>query len=67
VDDLDLIHRLWLEAVGRLGLGLHHRDVVLVALEDFEHKMAQDGGEAALARLREQLKPDDAPRPPRSF
>jgi hypothetical protein len=67
VDDLDLIHRLWLEAVGRLGLGLHHRDVVRVALEDFEHKMAQDGGEAALARLREQLKPDDAPRPPRSF
>jgi amino acid transporter len=32
-EDLDLIHQLWLKAVGAAGLEVHHRDVVRVALE----------------------------------
>jgi hypothetical protein len=33
-DDLDLIHRLWLKAVGVAGLDVHHRDIVRVALDE---------------------------------
>jgi amino acid transporter len=32
-DDLDLIHRLWLDVVSEAGIDVHHRDVVRVALE----------------------------------
>ncbi|MBI3667805.1 MAG: hypothetical protein HY236_16505 [Acidobacteria bacterium] len=32
-EDVELLHRLWLELSGKgLGAGLHHRDVVRVAL-----------------------------------
>jgi amino acid transporter len=32
--DLALIHTLWLDAVARLGLQVHHRDVVRTAIEE---------------------------------
>jgi amino acid transporter len=58
-DDLDMIHRLWLQAVGRLGLGVHHRDIVRAALEEFEREMSEGRGEEALARIKEQVRRDE--------
>ena len=50
-EDLDLIHRIWLDAVGRYGLDVHHRDVVRAALEAMERDLAGTGREATLARI----------------
>jgi hypothetical protein len=47
-DDIDLIHRLWLKAVGEAGLDVHHRDVVRLALEDLDRQWEQ-GDRAAIA------------------
>jgi len=33
-EDLELIHTLWLDAVAKYGLDIHHRDVVRTALDD---------------------------------
>ncbi len=54
-EDLELIHRLWLRAVNRLGLGVHHRDIVRAALEEFDREMTTGGGEQALARIKRHL------------
>ncbi len=37
-EDLDLIHWLWLRAVGVAGLELHHRDIVRIALEELAER-----------------------------
>jgi hypothetical protein len=55
-EDLDLIHRLWLDAVNRYGLDVHHRDVVRAALEELERDLGGADRERALARIAEQLK-----------
>jgi hypothetical protein len=55
-DDLELIHRLWLQAVGPVGLGLHHRDVVRAALEEFSQRLSGEGREQVLERIREQAR-----------
>jgi amino acid transporter len=60
-EDLDLIHRLWLDAVSRYGLDVHHRDVVRAALEELERDLAGPDRERALARIAEHL---DRPKPP---
>lgn len=54
-EDLELVHRLWLDAVGRYGLDVHHRDVVRAALEAMERDLAGTGREAALARIAGEL------------
>jgi hypothetical protein len=36
MDDVDRIHRLWVDAVRRVGPEIHHRDIVTVALESLE-------------------------------
>jgi amino acid transporter len=59
-EDLDLIHRLWLDAVSQYGLDLHHRDVVRAALEQMEKDLAGYDRARTLARIAEQLK---RPRP----
>ena len=59
-----MIHRLWLQAVGRLGLDVHHRDIVRAALEEFATEMSKDGGRAALERIRKQAQLDKTPDPP---
>ncbi len=41
--DLDLIHHLWLDAVSEVGVEVHHRDVVRVALENLEREL--EGGQ----------------------
>jgi hypothetical protein len=50
-EDLDLIHRLWLDAVSRYGLEVHHRDVVRAALERLEQDMSGDGREQAISDI----------------
>ena len=55
-EDLDLIHRLWLDAIERYGLDVHHRDVVRAALEEMERDLDGADRERALARIAEQLK-----------
>lgn len=59
LEDLDLIHRLWLEAIGTVGLDVHHRDVVRAALEEFENELKSARRSRALGRIRAQ-----AARPP---
>jgi hypothetical protein len=55
-DDLDLIHRLWLEAVSRFGLEVHHRDVVRAALEGLESDLSGSEREEAISRIGEQVR-----------
>ena len=59
LQDLDLIHRLGLDAVGEVGLDIHHRDIVRVALEELGAEMKGRRRPEAMARLRKQ-----ASRPP---
>ena len=51
--DLELVHRLWLECVRSTSPQLHHRDVVAVALEDFEARLGGPERTSLLARLQE--------------
>ena len=51
--DLDLIHRLWLDAHATIGPGVHHHDVVAVALQEFAAKLSGQERETMLSRLRE--------------
>jgi hypothetical protein len=55
-EDLELIHRLWLESVQRFGLAVHHRDVVRVALERLEQDMSGDGREQAISDIGAQVR-----------
>jgi amino acid transporter len=50
-DDIDLIHQLWLKAVGEAGLDVHHRDVVRLALDDLSQRWERDGRDAIAARF----------------
>ncbi len=63
-EDLDLIHRLWLEAVAEVGIDVHHRDVVRVALEKLQREMEGDSRREAMALIARQAgRPDQAPAP----
>ena len=62
VEDLELIHKLWLKAVGPIGLRLHHRDVVRAALEDFDHRLSGADREHALDHIREQVERNESDR-----
>jgi amino acid transporter len=53
-DDLDLIHRLWLDAAAEVGMQVHHRDVVRVALEKLRGDLEGGGRDEAIERIREQ-------------
>jgi hypothetical protein len=54
-DDIERIHRLWLEAVKAVGPEIHHRDVVAAALTNFEEELAGGRREQVVARLRQRL------------
>jgi amino acid transporter len=56
-DDLDLIHRLWLEAAAEVGPHVHHRDVVRVALEKLEREMHGSRRREAMDVIRRQAVP----------
>ena len=64
LDDLDLIHRLWLDAVGAVGLDIHHRDIVRVAIEELAEEMRSGRRPLALSRIRDQAnRPGGDPAP----
>jgi hypothetical protein len=55
-DDLELLHRLWLElSQGRLGPKLHHRDVVRVALHRLETDIHSPHGEEVVDELGQEM------------
>jgi len=66
LDDLDLIHRLWLKAVARMGVEVHHRDIVRAALEQFEAEMSAGREGKALDLIRRQVKAGNTGRRGRS-
>jgi hypothetical protein len=55
-DDLDLIHRLWLEAAAEVGVEVHHRDVVRVALEELRGDLEGGRRKEAMERIRRQAR-----------
>ena len=63
-EDLELIHRLWLDAVNQYGLDVHHRDVVRAALEQMERDLAGYDRARTLARIAAQLKRPQPARAP---
>ena len=50
--DLDLIHRLWLDAVKTVGPHVHHHDVVRAALTQMEQQLNGPQRDEALAAIR---------------
>jgi magnesium transporter len=55
--DLDLIHRLWLDAIKTVGPHVHHDDVVRAALKQMEQQLGGPSREAAVAAIREEARP----------
>ena len=51
--DLDLIHRLWLDAVKAVGPHVHHHDVVRAALTQMEQQLNGPDRDDALAAIRD--------------
>jgi hypothetical protein len=70
-DDLDLIHKLWLEAAAEVGVDVHHRDVVRVALEKLRGEIEGRGRKEAMDRIRRQARYTEVGRssepPPKSL
>jgi amino acid transporter len=54
--DLDLIHKLWLEAVKEIGVEVHHRDVVRVALEKLRRDLEGGSRKESMDRIRRQAR-----------
>jgi amino acid transporter len=54
LDDVDRIHKLWVDAVHAVGPDIHHRDIVTAALEGLEDEL-QHRPDAATARLRRRI------------
>jgi amino acid transporter len=59
--DLELIHKLWLEAVAEVGIEVHHRDVVRVALEKLRREMQGRQRREAMAMIQRQAHQSPAP------
>jgi magnesium transporter len=57
--DLDLIHRVWLDAVKSVGPHVHHHDVVRAALTQMEQQLSGPQRDEALAAIRRVVKPGD--------
>jgi magnesium transporter len=55
--DLDLIHRLWLDAVKSVGPHVHHHDVVRAALTQMEHQLTGPQRDDALATIQQVARP----------
>jgi magnesium transporter len=55
--DLDLIHRLWLDAVKTVGPHVHHDDVVRAALKQMEEQLTGPQRDRAIAAIREEARP----------
>jgi hypothetical protein len=59
-EDIERIHRLWIDAVKVVGPSIHHRDVVVAALDSLEHEF-QTRRERAVDRLRRSAQTYRAP------
>jgi len=55
--DVDLIHRLWLDAVKTVGPHVHHHDVVRAALRQMEHQLSGPERDTAIAAIRDVAQP----------
>ncbi len=55
--DLDLIHRLWLDAVRTVGPHVHHHDVVRAALTQMEQQITGPQRDDAVAAIRDVARP----------
>jgi magnesium transporter len=55
--DLDLIHRLWLDAVKTVGPHVHHDDVVRAALKQMDQQLTGPDRDTAVAAIREEARP----------
>ncbi|HET7220042.1 MAG TPA: magnesium transporter [Vicinamibacterales bacterium] len=55
--DLDLIHRLWLDATKAIGPHVHHHDVVRAALTQMEQQLNGPQRDEALAAIRQTARP----------
>ncbi len=54
-EDIERIHKLWLDTVGTLGPQLHHRDIVTAALGALEDELGGAERDRAVGRLRRWL------------
>jgi len=57
--DLELIHRVWLDAVKAVGSHVHHHDVVRAALTQMEQQLTSSQREEALDAIRQSARPAD--------
>ena len=57
--DLELIHRIWLDAVKAVGPQVHHHDVVRAALTQMEKQLTDQQRDEALAAIRQAARPAD--------
>ena len=55
--DLDLIHRVWLDAVKAVGSHVHHHDVVRAALMQMQQQLDGPGRDESLAVIRQVARP----------
>jgi len=55
--DLDLIHRVWLDAVKAVGPHVHHHDVVRAALIHMDHQLNSPQRDEMLAAIRDVARP----------
>jgi magnesium transporter len=55
--DLDLIHRLWLDASKTVGPHVHHHDVVRAALKQMEQQLTGPQRDEAVAAIRDVARP----------
>ncbi|PZR75088.1 MAG: APC family permease [Chthoniobacterales bacterium] len=55
-EDVDLVHQLWLELVGKgLGAKLHHRDVIGVALRRLQNQLHSDQEPEVVSELQSEV------------
>jgi amino acid transporter len=54
-EDIERIHTLWVDAVKAVGPNVHHRDIVVAALDSLEAEL-HSGRERVIERLRRQLR-----------
>jgi magnesium transporter len=59
VRDLDLIHRMWLDAVGSIGPHIHHHDIVRAALTHMADQLSGPERDEALRTIRAVARPAD--------
>jgi magnesium transporter len=57
--DLDLIHRVWLDATKSIGPSVHHHDIVRAALTQMEQQLSGPQRDEALAAIRHAARPAD--------